>query len=390
MPELESAVDQPSAETESEQFTDNSLPADSNADSPSETQTADEAEGTESVESESEGDTEGTSETETESQPDEFLAGLTREELAYYAKRYPTLYKAYQDPNQPADLRQAFMDRVNQDHAYAELRDGQGEAEGEPTSEEAPAAVPDATEQRKQYYSQIDDIVSTVLDPKMLEEFGKSDFESFGLDPKSQDPDVQAILKNAGKRGASLARGAVDITATVLPKLLPGIIEQVMPGITEMYYENLYARTWEGLRARSVKLPDGTSSQPYAKLPAMGTPQWNSGIDKVLKEMPELREMFSELLPHQRIAKQYAIAAKLMSGQQVSPAVVAAAVDTGKKLARKQEVTRAAGRALGGGRSTQQLGQQSSDEDDPIMADLDRAIEQQNRAISPLSRPTKR
>jgi hypothetical protein len=213
--------------------------------------------------------------------------------------------------------------------------------------------------------------------------------EAMGVDLKSQDPDVQAIVKNAPKLGAVLAKGAVDLFATTLPGLLGSRLEVAMPGITEMYYENLRARTWEGLRTRSVKLPDGTPSQPYAKLPAMGTAQWDSAIDKVLKEMPELREMFSELPPHQRFAKQYAIAAKLMSGQQVSPAVVAAAVDTGKKLARKQEVTRAAGRALGGGRSTQQLGQQS-DDDDPVMADLDRAIVAANESLSPLSRQKKR
>jgi hypothetical protein len=262
MPVEETAADQPTAETESEQFTDNSLPADSNADSPSETQTADEAEGTESVESESEGDTEGTSETETESQPDEFLAGLTREELAYYAKRYPTLYKAYQDPNQPADLRQAFMDRVNQDHAYAELRDGQGEAEGEPTSEEAPAAVPDATEQRKQYYSQIDDIVSKQIDPQAVQELGTNMLEAMGVDLKSQDPDVQAIVKNAPKLGAVLAKGAVDLFATTLPGLLGSRLEVAMPGITEMYYENLRARTWEGLRTRSELHPSPTPNCP--------------------------------------------------------------------------------------------------------------------------------
>jgi hypothetical protein len=390
MPDLETVVDQPSAETsDTEQYTDDSLPADSPADSPSETQNAEDAEGTESGESESEGDSQAESETETESQPDAFLAGLTREELAYYAKRYPTLYKAYQDPNQPADLRQAFMDRVNQDHAYAELRDGQGEAEGEPTSEKATETVPDATEQRKQYYSQIDTIVSKQIDQQVVNELGTNLLVAMGVDLKSEDPDTQAVIKNAPQVGQVLAKGAVDLMATALPNFLMSHMEMVMPGISEMYYENLRARTWEGLRARSVKLPDGTPSQPYAKLPSMGTAQWDSAIDKVLKEMPELREMFSELPPHQRFAKQYAIAAKLMSGQQVSPAVVAAAVDTGKKLARKQEVTRAAGRALGAGRSTQQLGQQS-DEDDPIMADLDRAIEAQNEAITPLSRPRKR
>jgi len=139
-----------------------------------------------------------------------------------------------------------------------------------------------------------------------------------------------------------------------------------------------------------VKGPNGEVTKPYAHLPQIGSEKWNTEIDKVLKEMPELREMFPELPPHQRFAKLYRIAAKLMTGQRVNPAVVAQAVDTGKKLARKQEVTRAAGRALGGGRSTQQLGQQSSDDDDPVMADLDRAIMAANESLTPLSRPKKR
>lgn len=379
MPEPNAAADQPTvspSEGAAESSAEPYVPSFARDSEPAESEETPEPQTDEAGEGESGADEAGGDGSETEPQEaqgeetpeqDEFLSSLTAEEVAYYAKRYPTLYKAYQDPDQPADLRQAFVDRVNQDHAYAELRDGQDtDEEGEPTADQTGKGLTpaDPTEVRKQYYAQIDDIVAKQIDPQAVNELGSNLLQAMGVDLKSADPEVQAIVKNAPQVGKVLAKGAIDLLATVLPGLLPSRLESAMPQITEMYYDNLRTRTWDQKRQTVVKLPDGTETRPYAKLPAFGSAQWNTAIDKVLAEMPELREMFDNLPPQQRFEKQYSIAMKLMTGQQVNPAMVAQAVNTGKKLARSTEVQRAAGKALGAGKTAGDSRPRSSSNDD--------------------------
>jgi hypothetical protein len=83
----------------------------------------------------------------------------------------------------------------------------------------------------------------------------------------------------------------------------------------------------------------------------LGTPEWEQAVDKVLEQMPELRTMFPELPPHQRFAAQYKVAARLMSGQKLSPAQAAQTAEAAKRKAQEQESKRKAGKALGAGKA---------------------------------------
>lgn len=386
MPDVESAaVDQPSATTNeggSESSSSEYVPSFLRNDEPEpepESEATPETQ-TETVEGEGEPSeaTEGaeqepaTEEGESEkASQDEFLASLSPEEVAYYAKRYPTLYAAYQDPNQPADLRQAFVDRVNQDHAYAALRDGQDEEEGEPTAEDSTGKTqPDPTQARQQYYSQIDEVVKT-LDPQSVNELGSALLEAMGVDLKSKDPEIVAIVKNASKVGSVLARGAVDLQATTMGNMLPSRIETVFPGFSRMYYRALYNDVWNDVRNVKLETADGKGSKPYSKLPAYGTPEFQAAIEKAVNEFPDFEEMVFRdrngqvLPPDQQAQRKYTILAKMMMGQSVNPAIVAQAVQTGKKMARIAEARKATGRVLGAGKQTGEgrVAQGSSNDD---------------------------
>lgn len=401
MPDDTTVTGQPEQQAADTQYPDDSLPDDSAAEQPSETQNAEEespeAESAESAEVE---ETEASEDEPTEptSSMDEYLATLTPEERAYYAKRYPTAWKLANDPNQADDVRALLRDKINGDFDIKKFRAAQEE---EPTLEEdsepeetAEAAQPtDQAEQRKQYYQQIDDIVAKQIDPQAVNEMGSQLLAAMGVDLQSKDPEIQAIVKNAPKVGQVLSRGAIDLIATVLPNLLATRMESAFPNFTRMYDRAVHGEVWQQIRETQVKGQDGQPSKPYEKLPAYGTPQFQAAIDKAIAEIPKLNRMtfvddYGRPLPnHLQIAEKYKLVAKAMTGQQVNPAAIAQAVDTGKKLADKAKITRNAGRALGAGRSTQQIGQQNAEEDDPVMADLDRAIASANSALNPFAKP---
>lgn len=272
-----------------------------------------------------------------------WIEDFTTEDVAKFKARYPSAFKRLSDPNTSRDDEFLIRDKMND---FLEIQRLRAPAEEEPTLDDTQtaqtSAQPQATEeQRKQYYEQISNIVSTQLDPQSVATLGTEMLEAMGVDVKSTDPEIQAIVKNAPKLGSVLAKGALDLMATTLPSLLGSRLEASMPGITEMYFNNVRAQSWESLRSQAA----------YSDLPAMGTPEWGQAIDKVLTEMPELREMYPNLNPQQRIQAQYKVAARLMTGQKLSPADAAQTAEAAKQKAAVQDQKRKAGKALGAGKA---------------------------------------
>lgn len=345
-----------------------------------------ETEGAEGEESESEGE-------EQTEQANPFLASLSSEEHAYYAKRYPTLYKAAQDPNQPDDLRQAFTDRVNQDREFEKLRSRAGDEDEGPTlddeSEES-ASQPDQATQRVAYYKEVDAVVNTVLDKQAIEEMGMNLLKGFGVDTTSKDPEVQALIKNAPTVGRELARGAVDIIATVLPSMLnrtdeEGVsylgrmIDSIFPGTLENFERQQYQSAWDQVR---------NSDPSYKDFPAYG--KADSDFGKFVREqaakIPNFDKIRFDGTKAEQAAAKYALLAKVGSGQKATPAVVAQAVESGKRQAAEKTRRVVAGRAMGSGQSSQEF---SSTKEDPMMDDLDAEINRQNANFQPFNKGKK-
>lgn len=335
-----------------------------------------------------EAEPEGEQQTEAEPQG-EFLATLSPEEHAYYAKRYPTLYKAAQDPNQPDDLRQAFVDRVNQDRAFEEMRSGKDEptVETEEQTTEGQQQPVEPAKLREQHYARVDEIVANFVDPQAMEELGKNLLAGFGVDLTSKDPEVQALVKDAPKVGQTLARGAVDLVLTTVaqPEVLGPALEAVMPGFTRMYNQSLYQLLWDDVR--STKQGEAT---PYAKLPAWGSEQFMAALAKTREQFPGFDQMvFTDAnrrpLPKaEQVRQKHMIVAKIAAGQAVSPATVQKAVETGRRIERQTAQKRAAGRALGAGQGNKQF--VDPKKSDPIMDDLDAAIARANADLNPLTK----
>lgn len=351
MSEIQAAVDQPTQSSEPQVFSwlnEESKPAETSPETPEPI----EAEAAEqpSVETETEQQVEPSSEEQPESSSmDDFLAALVPEERARYAKRYPNAWKLANDPNQPEDVRQLLRDKINTDYEYKRLREQPAEQE-EPTletEEEQPAAEVNPDQQRQQYYQQVDAIAKQI-DPKAVEDLGTSLIEALGVDTKSQDPEVQALVKNAGKVGSVLARGAVDLMATALPSiLLPQLgqyIDQVFPGTLANVERQTYASAWESVRA---------SNPAYAKLPAFGPADGEFGklMRKAAAEIPGFDKMqFPGTVAEQAQAK-YALLAQQISRGKVTPVEVANAIKAGEKNAKVRQQNIAAGQALGAGKS---------------------------------------
>lgn len=339
---------------------------------------------------------EPTEESEPTEEPsmDEFLSSLSPEERARYAKRYPNAWKLGSDPNQPEDVRQLLRDKINTDHEYQTLREAQQVTEDldEPTVEEVSEEPPTQTQvltpvqQKEAYQANVKAFVQQNLDPQSIKDLGLQMMGAFGVDITSKDPEVQAILANAPKVGETLATYLVDGSNTILPALLPGVIDAVFPGFRDMYDAALYARQWD-----SVRNAAGADGKPlYGELPDYGTREFKSALTKAAKAIPGFdRMVFTDertgrpLPVAQQAQMKYQMLAKAASGQRVNPVVVAKAVETGKQIAAKQQKSVAVGRAMGSGKSIQRP--QGAGQDDG-MSDLDSWIASANSDMSPFSK----
>jgi hypothetical protein len=199
----------------------------------------------------------------------------------------------------------------------------------------------------------VDQFVDRNLDQNSVNELGLNMLSAFGVDVKSEDPEVQALIKNAPMVGKTLARGAVDLMNTTLPHMVTAAVERVFPGFSQMYERVAYAEEWDGVR--NATGPDG--QKLYDKLPEYGSPEFRKATRTAAAQIPgfdgmAFRDKAGNVLPfRQQTAARYALLAKIMSGQKITPETVAQAVQTGKRLERKATEQRRAGQALGAGQS---------------------------------------
>jgi hypothetical protein len=348
--------------------------------------------------------TEAEAEPEAEQPPsiEDRLKDLTQREQEQYAQRYPNAWKMLQGRDTPEDVKHLLLDKIDGDHEIqrriAEEQALVDENE-EPTLEVEPEqaqAQPDAAEQRTAYYNQIDSLVKNQFDQQAIKEVGDTLLRMFNVNVKAlEDPNVspedkavlQGLVQSVQREAPVLARFMADAVSTTVPFILPAAMEAAMPGFSQMYERNMFGTAYETVRQQR----DERGRPLYPGLPAypmmQGTPEataFSEQMRQAADEIPGFHEMVfrdksGRILPEQQqAALKYTLLARHLSGQRVSPAVVAEAVETGRRLAGRADTRRQAARVTGAGRGSNGLGRGgANEEEDPMMAALDAEISRQ-------------
>lgn len=306
--------------------------------------------------------------------------------LQRYGPRYGyTAAEIAADPR----LQNLVKDKINTDIYVQQLTQEDQQLEEQVVDSVAAEAPQTAADPAQAYQQEVDRIVSTVVSPQAMQQLGMEMLTAFGANPnqlkqietalqnraltpqqrqslQSQYQELKTLVDNAPKVGQTLARGAVDLIKTVVPQLLPQLIEQVYPGTEARFESQLAADAWN-----SVTQTKGTNGQAlYPNLPAYRTTEFQSLMRKTERELglPKdgLAQMFSNLPKQEAYSRTYSLVAKVAAGQQVTPAVMAQAVETGRRMQTQTAQRRAVGRALGAGRAAGQ----PVEEQDPMRSAL--------------------
>jgi hypothetical protein len=360
-------------------------------------------------EAQAQGEEEVAAEAEAEQPPsvEERLKDLTPRDTEAYAQRYPTAWKMLADPKTPEDVKHLLLDKIDGDREIQRriAAEQEFQQEEEPTLEAAEtpaqAGAPqtvDPVQARANYYAQIDNLVKTGFDQQSVKEVGDTLLRMFNVNTKALDdpnvsPEDKAVLRglveSVQREAPVLSRYMADAVSTVIPHVLPAAMEMAYPGHAEMYERQVYGSSWESVRAQR----DQNGKPVFAGLPAFpafsGTPEaeaFSQKLREAAEQIPGFDEMVfrdqsGRVLPMREQAQmKYTLLARTMSGQRVNPALVAEAVATGKRLAGRTDQRRAAARATGAGQPTAHPVTQGGDEEeDPLMANLDKFIATQER-----------
>jgi hypothetical protein len=308
-----------------------------------------------------------------------------------------------QNPQTPEDVKHLLLDKIDGDHEIQRrIAEEQAQPEEEPTLEtereqpEQQTTPQEVAEQRTAYYNQIDNLVQTRFDPQTIKEVGDSLLRAFNVNVKALDdpnvsPEDKAILKglvdSVQKEAPVLARFMADAVSTTVPIILRPAMELAMPGFTQMYERHTYGTAWESVRAqkddRGRALYPGLDAWPAIS----GTPEAQAFEQKLMEaadQIPGFDDMVFRdrsgrpLSESQQATMKYTLLARHLTGQRVNPAIVAEAVETGRRLAGRAEGRRAAARVSGAGQRTAgPAGSASAEDEDPMMAALDKEIARQ-------------
>jgi hypothetical protein len=192
------------------------------------------------------------------------------------------------------------------------------------------------------------------------------------------------LAQSAGDLAQEQARGVVDIVSTVMPQLLPQMLEAIFPGAM--------ARAQEQADRESAKNAWETVAQG-SKLPGYGTEPMRNLVRETEKQLGLPEGGFAgmkfygaqgqELNRQQTAEMIYRMVARVASGQKVSPQVIQKAVETGKRQAQETQQRRAQGKAMGSGTSSR--GFTVDKTGDPMRDELRSVIEEDEALSSPFS-----
>jgi hypothetical protein len=255
----------------------------------------------------------------------------------------------------------------------------------------------DVAQQRTAYYEHVDNLVKTQFDQQAIKEVGDTLLRMFNVRTEAlNDPNVtpedkailQGLMSSVQKEAPVLARFMADAVATTIPHVLKPALEMAVPGFGDWYERQMYGTAYESVRQQT----DDRGKPLYPGLPAFpavrGTPEARAFAEKMREASAEIegfddlvfRDQQGRVLPQAQQAQlKYQMLARHISGQRVNPAVVAEAVETGRRLARGADQRRQTARITGAGRGSAGLPGRGAqgEEDDPVMAALDAEISRQ-------------
>ena len=329
--------------------------ADSLLGTPEESSTA-EAPGTEqqeAVQTEPEGE-EQAAESEPEAAEDWLPSDQDKvfpdEVYARYAERYKL------SPEQAADplLRQLLHDKINTDiFVRQQLQQQEQEQEAEPEPEAEPTRAEPLS--REQWFQQLDQMVQQTTDPAVAKAFHHDFLQAFGV-PEAEI--AKAPAEQAMRFTATASKYMLNLLSTHLPGLmqtqLAQQIGQAFPDFSKMYERSSHAMAWDTVR---------NSSPEFAKLPAYGTKEFRQAMSEAAEKVPEIAEMIEEAagkpMNAAAVGRWYKALARVATGQNVDPALVAKAAAAGARNASRAATRRAAGN-LGSGQSKAGTGSATS------------------------------
>lgn len=236
----------------------------------------------------------------------------------------------------------AQQEQERDDFAQEEELLGEDEQE-----EEAPQPLvqgsPEWQAQRKAYFDTLDRMAAEVTSPDMAEAFGVALMKAWGIEKPTK-----ADMARVAPLAQTYTKFGINLMATALPKLLPGLMNNAVPGLSKAMERLECADAWDNLR---------DSTPEFAEMPDFGTHEFRQMMNQVLNKHPYLEyAVFRDprtgrpLDSSRNTLAKYKAVAQIAAGRQLNPRIVQQAVQTGKAIANRANQTRANGK-LGGGQS---------------------------------------
>lgn len=280
------------------------------------------------------------------------------EALERYAQgRYPRLLAILKNQNTPEEdrqqVRQILHDKLNSDILIRQ-QSQEPEEEQEEIADQPEPKLPT----RQEWFDGLRTSVRQRQDPQVAKDFFQQFNKVWGL----SDQQIQAHEKRnpniATEFTEMMSVMALNLIKTHADSLiwqqLNQQLEQVFPGFGGMYSSSSNARAWDTVR---------NGSENFSKLPAFGTKEFSTqaraaasryfGSDEDFENAQFSRQdkqtgQRVALTTQENAQKKYAILAKIMAGQAIDPKLIQQAIRTGAKGARRQQVSRAAGKFSSG------------------------------------------
>jgi hypothetical protein len=311
-------------------------------DSPTETTTDNATAGTEAeVQPLEESQAEPEQETQPEESAEDWLPTeqdrtFSDEALLRYAERYQKDAQWLSDPLN----RQLLTDKLNSDIYLRQQQEQEPleELESELPQQQLQEVKPPTLDE---HMANLGKWSEQYTDPKVAQMFADSFMKAFGVNEPAKPETAIALARTMSTFG-------VNLVQTVLPQVLPMMLDNVMPGFSGMYYQASRASSWDQVR---------NSTPQFAELPDYGSKAFVEICEQLANEYPALTEMGTALeranggqLHGPAADKFYGTLAKLATKQQIDPQLLQQAAQAGARSARRGEVRRSAGN-LGAGQS---------------------------------------
>jgi hypothetical protein len=316
---------------------------------------------------ESEEDSGEESEESTEDSDDEFQLPAKQAKsyddkvLTHYAKRIGSTLEAVKGNPPLMKAVKTMIDNdiyIEQQKALSAEEDVTDEStEEDSKTQEQPKEVQLTPEEKEQQFQEYRANLSKFVknpklnDPRMISAYKTEQAKAWGIDLSK--PGAEAALKAKGIDLDAMVESQIAFMANALntylpqflPQILPGAQEQSFPGFQKMYDNALQSNIWDEL----------AGTKDLAGVPAYGTPEFNTKLADVLKANPWIEKVKFEdskgrVLDRQgQLREKYRVAAGFMVGKKPDPAVVAKAVEAGRREQRKVDVKKKAASNLGAG-----------------------------------------